>query len=244
MGVGYQVSPIHRLIRMNTAGLKVRPASPGESPLFDAIRDATGSPARVSDEPLRTRSPDVRSILVWRRGIEIKYRDQLGENLDWSERSTFADSEDVATSGDVILHFAAAVLDQSGQAGLTSMIRRRRPTSDELEAAFVAAERRGFGGRFPQLLLGASFWLPFSRNMMIEEPDWDGIQQRFGSVPCLLDEIIAVRAAIAEAVPSVKVVTEIDPPEYSLAAAWNTSATVLRLVTIASSKHLPLWTTG
>src|SRR5438270_12801969 len=55
MGVGYQVSPIHRLIRVNTAGLKVRPASPGESPLFDAIRDATGSPAQVSDEPLRTR---------------------------------------------------------------------------------------------------------------------------------------------------------------------------------------------
>jgi len=35
--------------------------------------------------------------------------DQLGENLDWSERSTYEDSEDVATSGDVILHFAAAV---------------------------------------------------------------------------------------------------------------------------------------
>jgi hypothetical protein len=183
MGVGYQVSPIHRLIRMNTAGLKVRPASPGESPLFDAIRDATGSPAQVSDEPLRTRSPDVRSILAWRRRIGIKYRDQLGENLDWSERSTYEDSEDVATSGDVILHFAATVLDQSGQAGLTNMIPRRRPTSDEMEAAFAAAERRGFGGHFPQLLLGASFWLPFSRNMMIEEPDWDGVQQRFGSVP-------------------------------------------------------------
>jgi hypothetical protein len=37
-------------------------------------------------------------------------------------------------------------LDQSGQAGLTNMIRRRRPTSDEMEAAFAAAERRGFGG--------------------------------------------------------------------------------------------------
>jgi hypothetical protein len=244
MGVGYQVSPIHRLIRMDTAGLKVRPASPGESPLFDAIRDATGSPAQVSDEPLRTRSPDVRSILAWRRRIGIKYRDQLGENLDWSERSTYEDSEDVATSGDVILHFAATVLDRSGQAGLTNMIRRRRPKPDEMEAAFAAAERRGFGGRFPQLLLGASFWLPFSRNMMIEEPDWDGVQQRFGSVPRLLDEITVVRAALAEADPSVQRAAEIDTPEYSLAAAWQTSTTVLRLAIVAARKHLPLWKTG
>ena len=244
MGVGYQVSPIHRLIRMDTAGLKARPASPGESPLFDAIRDATGSPAQVSEEPLRTRSPDVRSILAWRERIGSKYRDQLGENLDWSERSTYEDSEDVATSGDVILHFAAAVLDQSGQAGLTNMIRRRRPTSHETAAAFAATERRGFGGRFPQLLLGACFWLPFSRNMMIEEPDWDGVQQRFGSVPRLLDEITVVRAALAEADPSVQRAAEIDTPEYSLAAAWQTSTTVLRLAIVAARKHLPLWTTG
>lgn len=244
MGVGYQVSPIHRLIRMDTAGLKVRPASPGERPLFDAVRDATGSPAQVSDEPLRTRSPDVPRILAWRRRIGIKYRDQLGENLDWTEGSTYEDSEDVATSGDVILHFAAAVLDQSGQAGLTNRIRRRRPTSDEMEAAFAAAERRGFGGRFPQLLLGASFWLPFSRNMMIEEPDWDGVQQRFGSASCLLDEIIVVRAALAEADPSVQRAAEIGTLEYSLAAAWQTSTTVLRLARIAARKHLPLWTTG
>ena len=87
MGVGYQVSPIHRLIRMDTAGLKAQPASPGESPLFDAIKDATGAPAQVGDGPLRARSPDVRSILAWRQRIGSKYRDQLGENLDWSERS-------------------------------------------------------------------------------------------------------------------------------------------------------------
>ncbi|WP_218279127.1 hypothetical protein, partial [Pseudomonas sp. FW300-N1A5] len=60
---------------------------------------------------------------------------------------------------------------------------QRRQTSDEVEAAFANAERRGFGERFPQLLLGASFWLPFSRNLMIEEPDWDGAVQRYGSVP-------------------------------------------------------------
>ena len=244
MGVGYQVSPLRRLVRKDTAGLRARPAEPGESPLLDAIKDATGAPAQVADGPLRTRSPDVESILAWRQRIGSKYRDQLGERLIWNERSTYEDSEDVATSGDVILHFAAAVLDRGGQAGLTSMIRQRRPTSDEMGAAFADAERRGFGGRFPQLLLGARVWLPFSRNMIVEEPDWDGLQQRFGSVRSLLDEITAIRTGIAEADPSVKRVAGIDVPEYSLAAAWHTSATVLRLASIALGKHLPLWTTG
>ena len=244
MGVGYQVSPLRRLIRMDTAGLRTRAALAGESPLFDAIKDATGAPPQVADGPARTRSPDVGNVLAWRRWIGSKYRDQLGENLNWNERSTYEDSEDVTTSGDVILHFAAAVLDRSGQEGLASMIRQRRPTSDEMEAAFADAERRGFGGRFPQLLLGARCWLPFSRNMIIEEADWDGFQQRFGSVPCLFDEITAIRAGIAEADPPVKEASGIDVPDYSLAAAWQTSATVLRLASAALGKHLPLWTTG
>ena len=55
--------------------------------------------------------------------------------------------------------------------------------------------------------------------MMIEEPDWEGVQQRFGSIPCLLDEIAVVRAALAEADPSVERTAEIDTAAYSLAAA-------------------------
>lgn len=194
---------------------------------------------------MRFRSPpDIESILDWRQRVERKYRDQLGERLIWNERSTYEDSEDVATSGDVMLRFAAAVLDRSGLQGLTNMIRQRRPTSDELEAAFADVERRGFGGRFPQLLLGARFWLPFSRNMMIEEPDWDGLQQRFGSVACLRDEIAAIRAGIAGADPLVKRAAGIDIPEYSLTGAWQTSNTVLRLASVALNERLPLWTTG
>jgi hypothetical protein len=124
------------------------------------------------------------------------------------------------------------------------MVHQRRPTSDEMDAAFADAERRAFGGRFPQLLLGARFWLPFSRNLMIEEPDWEGAVERYGSVPRLLDEITAIRAGIATADPSVEQSAESEALEYSLAAAWQTSATVLRIATIAVEKHLPLWTTG
>jgi hypothetical protein len=244
MSIGYQVSPLHRLIRINTAGLHARAAVRGENRLFDALKDATAREIQVVDGPLRTRSPTVDSILAWRQRLANKFRDQLDEELTWDEGSTYESSDDVATSGDVMLHFAAAVLDQRGQAGLSSMIHPSHPTSDEMEAAFANAERRGFAGRFPQLLLRASFWLPFSRNLIIEEPDWDGSVERYGSAPRLLDEIAEIRAAIAEADPSVEHTTEQDALEHSLAAAWQTSATVLRLVTIAADRHLPLWTTG
>jgi hypothetical protein len=244
MGIGYQVSPLHRLIRMDTSELHVRAAVRGENPLLDAITDAGGRDVQVADGPLRTRSPTVESILAWRQRIANKYRDQLDEGLTWDESSTYESSDDVATSGDVMLHFAAAVLDQRGRVGLGSLIRQGRPTSDEMNTVFTNAERRGFAGRFPQFLLGARLWLPFSRNLMIEEPNWDGTVERYGSVPRLLDEIAEIRAGIAETDPSVQHAAGPDAQEYSLAAAWQTSATVLRLVTLAQHRQLPLWTTG
>ena len=140
MGIGYQVSPLHRLIRMDTAELHGRPAVRGENPLFDAIKDASGTEVQIPNGPLRTRSPTVESILAWRQRLASKYRDQLDEELTWDEGSSYESSEDVATSDDVMLHFAAAVLDQPGQAGLSTMIHQRRPTTDEMETAFGNAE--------------------------------------------------------------------------------------------------------
>ena len=66
--------------------------------------------------PLQTRSPTVASILAWRRRIATKYRNQLDETFTWDEDSTYETSEEVATDGDVMLHYAAAVLDQRGRA--------------------------------------------------------------------------------------------------------------------------------
>ena len=79
---------------------------------------------------------------------------------------------------------------------------------------------------------------------MIEEPDWDGSLERYGSVLSLLDQITEIRAGIVEADPSVERTVESDASQSSLAAAWWTSATVLRLATLAAQRHLPLWTTG
>jgi hypothetical protein len=186
-----------------------------------------------------------KSVAITIAGLRNRYRDQLDEDLTWNERSTYAASENVPTSGDVLFRYAAAVLDQRGQAGLIDLIDQARPPWDQREAAFTEADRRGFGGRFPQLLLGANTWLPFQRNLMLEEPNWNGKMARYGSASRLVDEMTAIRDAIAEADPSVVESTEDDAAsEKVLAAAWQTSSPILRLATLATAKHLPLTTTG
>jgi hypothetical protein len=67
----------------------------------------------------------VEKILVWRQSVATKYRDQLEEQLTWDEDTKFKVSEDVATSGDVMFHYVAAVLDQHGQSGAQQTNRRR-----------------------------------------------------------------------------------------------------------------------
>jgi hypothetical protein len=79
---------------------------------------------------------------------------------------------------------------------------------------------------------------------MIEEPNWDGKVNRYGSVFHLTDEVTTVRAAIADSQPSVADATAADTSDKVIVAAWQTSNTILRLATIAAAKQLPLWTTG
>lgn len=67
----------------------------------------------------------------------------------------------MATSGDEMFHCVAAILDQRGTSGLNELINITEPPEHEYPAVFAEADRRGFGGRFPDLLLGANVWLPF-----------------------------------------------------------------------------------
>lgn len=198
----------------------------------------------MSDEPARFKSPSIEVILAWRDKIAAKYRDQLEEELTWDESSTFETSEDVATSGDVLFHYAAAVLDQRGASELRKLADVTEPPREEYEAAFAEADRRSFSGRFPQLLLGAEVWLPYKKNLMIEEPNWDDRLDRYGSVVRLIEEVTAVRAAIAEAQPSVVRSSDFRTSDKMLNAAWHTSSIILRIAAIAAARHLPLWTTG
>jgi hypothetical protein len=245
MSVGIFVSALHRIKSVDMTSVHTRPAVQGENPLNDALL-AAGIATAVPTEPIRFRSPTIESIVAWRERLASKYRDQLGEELTWDERSNLESSDDVWASGLVTFCYTAAVLDQRGQAALGSISGDGRPPPrEQYDAAHTEASRRGFGGRFPQLLLGAYIWLPFERNLMIEEPDWDGGVARYGSVFRLVDEITTVRAGIADADPSVTRYMESDEaPQYSLAAAWQTSATILRLAMLATARHLPLRMTG
>jgi hypothetical protein len=96
----------------------------------------------------------------------------------------------------------------------------------------------------PHLLLGANLWLPFKKHLMIEEPNWEGKLDRYGSVFRLVDEVTTVRAAIADTQPSVIHSSATSISDKVIVPAWQTSSTILRLATIAAAKHLPLWTTG
>jgi hypothetical protein len=222
--------------------MTMRPPVKGSDSAVDSLAGIVG--ANVGEGPVHLRSPSTSAILAWRRGLTIKYRDQLEEELTWDEDSTFEVSEDVGTSGDVMFHYVAAVLDQRGKSELGKLVGVGKPLPGELDAAFAEASRRGFGGCFPHLLLGANFWLPFKAQLMIEEPNWDGKLDRYGSVFQLVDELSTVRAAIADVQPSVIDFPAAETSDQVMAAAWQTSNTILRLATIATAKHLPLWTTG
>jgi hypothetical protein len=78
---------------------------------------------------------------------------------------------------------------------------------------------------------------------MIEEPNWDRKVNRYGSVFHLVDELITVRAAIADSQPAVVHAIAADTSDKVIVAAWQTSNTILRLANIATTKQLPLWTT-
>jgi hypothetical protein len=196
-------------------------------------------------DPARFRSPAARDIIVWRDRLAIKYRGQLGELLWWDEASDYSKSEEAATSADVLLRYVAAITDEGGPQALRSLVGADKPKHDEIDRALAGAERRGFTGRFRQLLLAYTFWLPFQRDMIIEEADWQGKTERFGSSFRLEEEVRELRTLIADADPQSRAWTpEREAPTKALWSAWQASETLARICAAAVSRHLPLWTTG
>ena len=243
MGVGYSVSALHRITYLDTSALRSRPWVKGRNRAVDAM-DGPPLGAAVSDAPVSFRSPAARDIVAWRQRVARKYSEELADELTWDENSAFTVSEDVGTHDDVMLHYLAAVLDQHGPSEVSRLAERGEPASEAIEAAFAEAERRGFGGHFPHLLLGANVWLPYKGPLMIEEADWEGHRNRFGSTLHLLDEVTAVRSAIAEAQPSIRDSSPSESSRSTLVVAWQAASTVVRLAKIAVAQHLPLWRTG
>jgi hypothetical protein len=119
MGVGYCVSPLHRMVHIDASAITSRPPIKGSNSPIDRVAELTGTNVGVGTP--RLYSPTIEEILVWRQGLATKYRDQLEEGLTWDESSTLEVSEDVATSGDVMFHYVAAVLDQHGKSELSKL---------------------------------------------------------------------------------------------------------------------------
>ena len=239
MGVGYAASALHRIAYLET----VPGSKPGtKPPPFPLPPGMVWAP-----RPARFSSPDAAAIIAWRERISAKYRSQLEERLWWDEESDFEQSEDVRTSADMLLRFVAAVLNQRGPNTAAAALKgATKPSPLDQAATFEEAERRGLAGRFPQLLLGAWYWLPFLRNVIIEEPSWRGGVERYGSLFRLSEELSEIREFIASADASAVHWTakQVSEPPNVLASAWQASDTVSRLAAVTVSKRLPLWTTG
>jgi hypothetical protein len=67
-----------------------------------------------------------------------------------------------------------------------------------MAAAIAEAAQRGSAARFPQLLIGVRYWLPFRRSVIIAATTWRGESARFGSVQALAAELDQMGSLIAE----------------------------------------------
>ncbi len=79
MGVGYSVSPLHRIIRFDVSQLTTRPPVKGSDSPIDHLAELIGTNVGVGSP--RLYSSTVEEILTWRQGLATKYREQLEENL-------------------------------------------------------------------------------------------------------------------------------------------------------------------
>ncbi len=197
MGVGYEASALHlinSLVVDESAPYTTEPPAGSGLPLIPGTRYMIGAP--------RFRSPAASEIIRWRDRLAVKYRAQLGERLAWDEASEFSADEEAATSADVMLRYVAAIVDERGPGGLRGLVGAEKPPHEEIRRALDGVDRRGFTGRFPQLSLTEYYWLPFQRNLIIEEPDWQGRTRRFGSVYRLADQLRDLRALLRETDPA------------------------------------------
>jgi len=240
LGVGFQASALHHIryaVTDGDASFSTEPPPGWPFPPIPGVRYRQGA--------LRFRSPAAADIVAWRDRLAGKYQDLLGERLCWDETSDFMVSEDVGTSDDLALRYIAAFVDGSGAEAIRQLVGTLRPSYEEFVHVFTAADARGLSGQFPQLVIAPKFWLPFHRNTVIEELDWEGRPEQFGSIYRLEEELGSLRELIGNADPqSMERSPDREPSEMVLHAAWQASSTLASLCSAATSNQLPFWTTG
>jgi hypothetical protein len=184
-------------------------------------------------------APSALAIVTWRTALSEKYQSQLEQPLDWDEASTFQEQVEVDADAQQALFYATAVLSLRGEEAATTHLATLRKLSVEaLERSTVDVEKLGYHCQFPQLLLRADYWLPFSRDLIIEEPDWNGRPCRFGSLVALRRELDQVELFLQRGRQASKSSSAIlDNAVFCL-------RTLSALSTIAWAKKLPLWRLG
>lgn len=245
MEVEYVVSPLHRITYLDTSNPTLATiTNDGSATRFPS--DIPGTHKVIRRVPVRLRSSLKADILAWRDRIASKYKDQLGESLSWNEDSNFEQSESANTDENLMLRYVAAILDQRGPDTARALAGTTMPPYADMASVFAEADRRGFAGRFPQLLLDARYWLPSKQYLIIEEPDWRGTVARYGSASRFSDELKEVQAFVAAAEPeaATRPTNRSFPPKDVLAGAWQASEAAARVCAVAVAQHLPLWTTS
>ena len=243
MALGYTAGPLHKI------GTIDRPAGAisleGVPPFFQAL---IKSPSNNSISEIRLNRSKPTDVLSWLHDINNKYRDRLTENIFWNENSTFMRSEDVSVRLDLLLRYTAAVFDyeseeQAARLLLVTGIPDDSIVEDTLEKSY---QRKNFY-RFPQVLSGIDYWLPFKSDLIIDEPNWRGTLVRVGSVYGLFDELHTIQQFISRADPSVAAMPASVPQQqvrHPLQAAWLVSRLMSRIATAAISQRLPLYESG
>ena len=242
MGVGYQVSALHLATRFDDVPLSK--LSVGGSTYVGSLLRERALDRSLGTKSLRMMSPPKRLITEWRSRLEEKYRDQISAGIEWDEDSEFVVSEEVGISDESIFKFIVASLCLFDNDATKLQFELNKTTAIERHSIINAAVTKGLSGRFPQLLLGVTYWLPISEHAILEEPDWYGNKCRFGSTRILLDELAGVRASIRTCDPDIESKHgEPGPGRNGLDIAWSVSAVILDLCICAISRNLPLWTT-
>jgi len=245
MSSGFQVSGLNGVMG-HTEGVKTRPVPLGESDITDVLSKFGGAPVQTVIDPGHYIPFPTSGVVEWRERLTAKYRDQLQEELWWDESSSFLASEDFAGSANRNFLYVAAHVASHGDAAARSLIDLPEPKDMTAWSVIESAGKRGFGGRFPQLLLDVRYWLPFSRNMILEEPDPRGRPARFGSLASLAQELDDIRQVIAKADGRATAWTSRQETQHNnvLAAAWQGSDVMQRLCSVALARGLPMFIVG
>jgi len=179
--------------------------------------------------------PTLSDITDWLQRINEKYAAQLGQPLNWDESSPYHQEIEIAEAAQDALFYVAGRLAVDGPEALQQIDNIEHPSTVVLQKLRRSVEAMGFQCRFPQLLLRVDYWLPFERDLIIEEPDWSGKQCRFGSLPALRGQLDQVMNALQQQRQSGQKTAPVLDQAISCARALTA------LSTIAWANKLPLW---